>query len=167
MKINEFIEMYKKNRMVDLKNVLEVEEYISTPLKRRMCELVINSCIEDIDGILYMDSLNRYLLFTIAVISMHTNLEFNIDESGQTSIDEYDELNKNCLIEKIISTFEKDYEACKVMLDMLTNDRMKNQETLDRKIVKFLNMMSKEIDALNNLENKEDILKLLENFAAK
>lgn len=167
MKINELVEMYKKNRMVDLKNVLEVEEYISTPLKRKMCELILDSCIEDENGILHIDSLDRYLLFTIAVISMHTNLEFSIEENGITSIDEYDELNKLGLIEKILGTFEKDYETCKVMLDMLTSDRLKNQETLEKKIIKFINMASNEIDSLNNLENKEDIFKLLENFSQR
>ena len=167
MKINELLEMYKKNKMINLKNVLEVEEYISTPLKRKMCELVLDSCIEDNDGVLSFDSLDRYLLFTISVISMHTNLEFSIDDEGFTSIDEYDELNKVGLIEKIIATFEKDYEACKVMLDMLTNDRMKNQETLEKKIIKFLNKVQSELGELDNLENNEDILKLLETFATK
>lgn len=167
MKINELLEMYKKNQMINLKNVLEVEEYISTPLKRKMCDLVLDSCIEDVNGVLHIDSFDRYILFTIAVISMHTNLEFSIDADGVTSIDEYDELNKIGLIDKIINTFKTDYEACKVMLDMLTNDRMKNQETLEKKIVQFLNGIAQDIDSLNNLENKEDILNLLESLTAK
>ena len=167
MKINELLEMYKKNQMINLKNVLEVEEYISTPLKRKMCDLVLDSCIEDVNGVLHIDSFDRYILFTIAVISMHTNLEFSIDADGVTSIDEYDELNKIGLIDKIISTFKPDYEACKVMLDMLTNDRMKNQETLEKKIIQFLNGIAQDIDSLNNLENKEDILNLLESLTAK
>ena len=167
MKINELLEMYKKNQMINLKNVLEVEEYISTPLKRKMCDLVLDSCIEDVNGVLHIDSFDRYILFTIAVISMHTNLEFSIDADGVTSIDEYDELNKIGLIDKIISTFKTDYEACKVMLDMLTNDRMKNQETLEKKIIQFLNGIAQDIDSLNDLENKEDILNLLESLTAK
>ena len=167
MKINELLEMHKKNQMINLKNVLEVEEYISTPLKRKMCDLVLDSCIEDVNGVLHIDSFDRYILFTIAVISMHTNLEFSIDADGVTSIDEYDELNKIGLIDKIISTFKTDYEACKVMLDMLTNDRMKNQETLEKKIIQFLNGIAQDIDSLNNLENKEDILNLLESLTAK
>lgn len=167
MKINELLEMYKKNQMINLKNVLEVEEYISTPLKRKMCDLVLDSCIEDVNGVLHIDSFDRYILFTIAVISMHTNLEFSIDADGVTSIDEYDELNKIGLIDKIINTFKTDYEACKVMLDMLTNDRMKNQETLEKKIIQFLNGVAQDIDSLNNLENKEDILNLLESLTAK
>ena len=167
MKINELLEMYKKNQMINLKNVLEVEEYISTPLKRKMCDLVLDSCIEDVNGALHIDSFDRYILFTISVISMHTNLEFSIDADGVTSIDEYDELNKIGLIDKIISTFKTDYEACKVMLDMLTNDRMKNQETLEKKIIQFLNGIAHDIDSLNNLENKEDILNLLESLTAK
>lgn len=167
MKINELLEMYKKNQMINLKNVLEVEEYISTPLKRKMCDLVLDFCIEDVNGVLHIDSFDRYILFTIAVISMHTNLEFSIDADGVTSIDEYDELNKIGLIDKIINTFKTDYEACKVMLDMLTNDRMKNQETLEKKIIQFLNGVAQDIDSLNNLENKEDILNLLESLTAK
>jgi len=167
MKINELLEMYKKNQMINLKNVLEVEEYISTPLKRKMCDLVLDSCIEDVNGVLHIDSFDRYILFTIAVISMHTNLEFSTDADGVTSIDEYDELNKIGLIDKIINTFKTDYEACKVMLDMLTNDRMKNQETLEKKIIQFLNGIAQDIDSLNNLENKEDILNLLESLTAK
>ena len=140
---------------------------LNVKLKRKMCDLVLDSCIEDVNGVLHIDSFDRYILFTIAVISMHTNLEFSIDADGVTSIDEYDELNKIGLIDKIISTFKTDYEACKVMLDMLTNDRMKNQETLEKKIIQFLNGIAQDIDSLNNLENKEDILNLLESLTAK
>lgn len=167
MKINEFIEMYKKNRMVNISDVLEVQEYVSTPMKKRMCELVIDSCMEEADGILQYNSFDRYTLFTIAVISLHTNLEFSVEEDGSTSIEEFDELNSLGLVEKIISTFQKDYDTCQIILDMLTSDKIKNQETLEKKILKLINNVFNEIDFLNNIENKEDVLALLESVIEK
>ena len=77
MKIYELIEMCKKDKMLNLKKTLEVTEYIGIEYKKKIAELVLDECLIEVDGNLQVHSLDRYILFTIAVIGAHTNLEFN------------------------------------------------------------------------------------------
>lgn len=164
MKINEFIEMYRKNRNINLKKVLEVKEYISVAHKQKIAELVLDSSLVEEDGILQINSLDRYLLFTIAVISMHTNLEFSTDDEDDdhSSLDDFDMLCENGLLEKILDTFREDYNACQIVLDMMTSDMVKNYETLEKKILRFLNNIPDNIQKnFDSLENKNEILELI------
>ena len=168
MKTNELIEMYQKNRMIDLKKVLEVEEYVSIAHKQKIAELVLNECITEEDGNLYMDSLSRYILFTMAVINVHTNLEFASDDEGYSVLDDFDALSKNHLLEKIIETFKEDYDACQIVLDMMTSDKLKNHETLERKIIRFLSTLPGQFEQLQNMlgdeKNQEALFALLDSI---
>jgi hypothetical protein len=168
MKTNEFIEMYQKNRMIDLKKVLEVEEYVSIAHKQKIAELVLNECITEEDGNLYMDSLSRYILFTMAVINVHTNLEFASDDEEYSVLDDFDALSKNHLLEKIIETFKEDYDACQIVLDMMTSDKLKNHETLERKIIRFLSTLPGQFEQLQNMlgdeKNQEALFALLDSI---
>lgn len=165
MKVNELVELYQKNRMVDLKKVLEVKEYIGVALKQKIAELVLDECITEENGNLHIDSLNRYILFTMAVISVHTNLEFDIENEEYNMLDDFDTLSENHLLEKIIETFKEDYDACQIVLDMLTSDKIKNHDTLEKKIMRLLNNIPEQSEQLQNvignLDNQEEILGLL------
>jgi hypothetical protein len=168
MKTNELIEMYQKNRMIDLKKVLEVEEYVSIAHKQKVAELVLNECITEENGNLYMDSLSRYILFTMAVINVHTNLEFASDDEEHSVLDDFDALSKNHLLEKIIETFKEDYDACQIVLDMMTSDRLKNHETLERKIIRFLSTLPGQFEQLQSMlsdeKNQEALFALLDSI---
>lgn len=163
MKINEFIEMYKKNRNIDLKRVLEVADYISMAHKQKMVELVLDACMVEENGVLKINSLDRYLLFTIATISTHTNLEFADEENEEYSaINDFDELSKNHLLDKVIDTFRDDYNACQIVLDMMTSDKISNHETLEKKLCRLLHDLSESIkENFSDLENKKEILGIL------
>ena len=169
MKVNELVEMYEKNPRIDIAKQLEVEKYVSIDLKRKLAELVLDNCTEVVDGEIHIDSVERYILFTIAVIGMHTNLEFSYDEdSDYGCIDEYDELCKSGLIVKIIDTFKDDYASCQEILNMMTADRLQNNMTIEKKIYKFLDMIQEilsgatdslveklDVDALKNLDQNK------------
>ena len=161
MKVRELVEAYNKNRTINLKSVLEVQEYISIAYKRDIAELVLSECITNKNGYIQVNSLDRYLLFTMTVIGAHTNLEI-IDEDGiDSALDAFDILSSSGLLEKIIDCFRADYDACQIVLDMLTSDIIKNQETLERKICKMLDDIKEQFYNLEKLENKEQILNLL------
>lgn len=165
MKVNELVELYQKNKMIDLKKILEIKEYISIAHKQKIAELVLDECITEQNGNLYINSLSRYILFTMAVISIHTNLEFAYEDEGYNILDDFDALNKNHLLDKIIETFKDDYNACQIVLDMMTSDKIKNHETLEKKIISLLSSMPETFDKFqeifNNIEDKSEVLDLL------
>lgn len=153
MKINELVEMYKKNPRIDIAKQLEVQNYVSIALKREMARLVLDNCTYIVDDEIHIDSIERYILFTIAVIGMHTNLEFSYEEDSDTStIDDYDILCESGLLVKIIDTFKDDYVSCQEILNMMTSDRLQDNMTIEKKLYKFLdgiqNMLSGAVDNL-------------------
>lgn len=139
MKINELVEKYKKNKMLDLKKELEVEEYISIAAKEQLARAVLDNCTTEVNNEVHINSLERYILFIISVIGMHTNLDFS-DEGNDnySALDDYDALCEIGLIDKIINTFKTDYDACEVVLNMMTTDRLQNNMTIEKKIYDFL-----------------------------
>ena len=139
MKINEFIEMYEKNPRIDIAKNLEVVPYVGVEYKRELARLVLENCTSVVDGEIHINSVDRYLLFTISVIGMHTNLEFsNGDDEEYSSIDDYDALCKSGLLVKIIDTFKDDYASCQEILNMMTTDIMQDNMTIEKKIYQFL-----------------------------
>ena len=155
MKVNEFIEMYNKNSRIDIAKHLQVEKYVGIEYKRQMAELILDNCTTVVDGEVHIDSIERYLLFTIAVISMHTNLEFSNGEVDElSSIDDYDALCESGLLAKVIDTFQEDYMSCQEILNMMTADRLQNNMTIEKKLYKFLDeiqgIISNAVDVLTD-----------------
>ena len=153
MKVKKFVESYKKNNRMDIKNELEVNEYIGIAVKKKMAESIIENCTQIVNGKVYINSLDRYIFFMISVISLHTNLEFD----DENVIDDYDLLCKNHLLEKIISLFKDDYDSCQVVLDMETTDMLQSSATIESKIYAFLD------DCVNILKNTtEELVKKID-----
>lgn len=159
MKVKEFIEMYEKNPRIDIAKKLEVVPYIGIEYKRELANLVLDNCISIIDGEIHIDSVDRYLLFTISVIGMHTNLEFAYDETSDgSSIDDYDALCESGLLAKVIDTFKDDYASCQEILNMMTTDRLQNNMTIEKKIYKFVDAIQEILaGTVNNMVDKLDI----------
>lgn len=159
MKIKELVEKYNKNQRIDLSKELEVVPYVSIALKRRMAQLILDNCVTIVDGEVHIDSVERYILFTIASIAMHTNLEFVYDEDGEYgATDDYDILCESGLLIKIIDTFKDDYAACQEILNMMTTDLMQNNITLEKKIYQFLDSIQDILSgAVDNLTEKVDL----------
>ena len=152
MKVNEFIEMYKKNPRIDIAKTLEVVPYISIEYKRELARLVLDNCTTMVDGEIHIDSVERYLLFTISVIGMHTNLEFVDEENGTDAISDYDMLCESGLLVKIIDTFKDDYASCQEILNMMTTDVLQNSMTIEKKIHKVLDYIQEIFgNGVNNL----------------
>lgn len=178
MKIREFIEMYKANPRIDIAKKLEVIPYIGIEYKRELARLVLDNCISMVDGEIHIDSVERYLLFTISVIGMHTNLEFSYDDNEDgSSIGDYDALCESGLLIKVIDTFKDDYASCQEILNMMTTDILQNNMTIEKKLYKFLDSIQEifsgavnhmveklDINALENLSLDPDTVKQLYNL---
>lgn len=160
MTIQNFIENYKAKRFmvtkngVDervewIKNELGVKEYLPFADKRELCKVVLDACCTKEDGLVKVDSVTRYIIFTITVISRYTNLEFSSGEDVEyDSLDEYDMLCENHLLDIILAVLGDEYTACNSMLNMMMDDIMTNNNTVEAVLGHALGKVS---DSLDNL----------------
>lgn len=139
MKVQELVEKYKKNDRINIAKTIEAQTYVGIELKRKLASLVLDNCTTIVDGEIHIDSVERYILFTIAVINMHTNLEFSSNDDDEYSvIDDYDMLCESGLLIKVIDTFKDDYASCQEILNMMTADRLQDNMTIEKKLGKCL-----------------------------
>lgn len=156
MKVKEFVEMYKKNSRIDIAKTVETEQYIGIMQKRQIAELVLDNCTYEVDGEIHVDSVERYILFTITVIKAHTNLEF--DYENNEAIDDYDMLCESGLLIKVIDTFKDDYASCQEILNMMTTDKLQESMTIEKKLYQFFDGIQYTLDeTLNSIVEKIDL----------
>jgi hypothetical protein len=160
MKIKTFIENYKVKRFINAKqgvderlewirNELGVKEYVPFVEKRELCKSVLDACCNKESGIVKVDSVSRYILFTISIISRYTNLEFSSDEDAEyDSLDEYDMLCENRLLDVILAIIGDEYTACNNMLNMMLDDIMTNNNTIEAILGHALGKVSNSLDNL-------------------
>ena len=147
MKVQELVTKYKANQRINLAKEIETKQYVGIAFKQKMAQLILDNCTTVVDGEVHIDSVERYILFTIAVISMHTNLEFvDKDDENYSATDDYDLLCESGLLVKIIDTFKDDYAACQEILNMMTSDKMQNNITIEKKIGNFLDGIQNVLD---------------------
>ena len=158
MTIREFCNAYKaKNFMNTKQGVEERVEWIKKELgvipylpfaeKRELCKNVLDACCTKENGIVKVDSVTRYILFTISVISQYTKLEFNADEDYD-SLDEYDMLCESRLLNPILELIGDEYASCNNMLNMMMDDIIANNNTIEAVVGDVLGNLS---DSLDNL----------------
>jgi hypothetical protein len=172
MKIVDFIAEFKdkkiKNTQIDpnavnsyIMKTLEVKTYLPFAKKRDICARVLKVCNTMTDmGLVKVDSVSRYITFTVALLSAYTNLEFSSGEDGIDSIDEYDMLCENDLLNPILEVIGGEYTACNNMLNMMMDDMMTNYNTVENVVVhasnhllaivnRFADVLSQKVNSLN------------------
>lgn len=158
MTIKEFCEAYKAKRFMVIKNgvdekieylktELELKEYIPFADKRELCRAVIDACCTKEGGLIKVDSVSRYIIFTISIISKYTALEFNSDEEYD-SLDEYDMLCEAGLLNPILALIGDEYAACNNMLNMMMDDVIANNNTVEAVLGYNLGKVSDSLDGL-------------------
>ena len=160
MTIKEFIDAYKAKRFMIakqgaeeriewIKNELGVKEYLPFADKRELCKVVLDACCEKENGLVKVDSVTRYIIFTITVISRYTNLEFSSGEDAEyDSLDEYDMLCESHLLDIILAVLGDEYTACNNMLNMMMDDIMTNNNTVEAVLGHALSKVSDSLDDL-------------------
>ena len=187
MKINEFIKDYSAQNFINtsngveekikyLKKKLNVKPYIPFTEKRELCETVLDGCCETVGSIVEVDSVSRYLFFTIAIIAKYTDLEFGKTD-GLDSVDEYDMLCQIGVLNEILAVIGGEYETCNNILNLMMADIDANNNNtavvLDNAVRKLLGSVDKITDALakkisgieldlSQFDNIEKLMGLLE-----
>ena len=133
-----------------LKKTLEIKEYLPFADKRELCASVINACsTRDESGLIKVDSVSRYIVFTIAIISAYTNLEFSSGEEFD-SLDEYDMICQNHLLNPILEVIGPEYATCNNLLNMMMDDVLANNNTVETVVGNALGKVTNSIDRLVN-----------------
>lgn len=173
MKVTEFIENLKNAKVENTKMVpdavekyikkeLEVKDYVPFAEKRELCASVLNACnTKDDSGLVNVDSVSRYIIFTISIISKYTNLEFSSGEDGIDSLDEYDMLCKNNLLNSILDVIGAEYATCNNMLNMMMDDIVSNNNTVESVVGTVLGKVGDSLDDfISILADKVDEMEL-------
>ena len=156
--IKEFCENYKAKNFMNTKQGVEeriewlrkelgVKSYVPFAEKRELCASVLDACCTREDGLVKVDSISRYILFTISIISLYTELEFNTDEEYD-SLDEYDVLCESRLLNPILELIGDEYAACNNMLNMMLEDIIANNNTVEAVLGHTLGKVSDSLDGL-------------------
>lgn len=170
MKINEFIETIKKNpnQATAVCKKLIKTRYIPVLEKRQLAELVYSTSTEIENGIVKVDSLSKYLIFTLLMLTKYTELEFSVDEKGaatEETIKEYDALCENGLLNPIIAEFQEDYARANEIMNYVFQDNLAVNNTVEAVVGKaatallnivddFANVLANKVDEMNfDLEN--------------
>ena len=166
--VKEFIEQskgiqnttYKPNAVEEyIRSSLEIKTYVPFVEKREMCATVLAGACKNVGSIVEVDSVSRYLLFTIAIISKYTNLTFeNTDDLD--AIDQYDMLCQSGLLNEILNVIGGEYEVCNNILNMMMADINANNNNVaavfDKALQEILLYVGNFADALSDkVENWE------------
>ena len=158
MKVQNFIDDFKSSKVVNsqikpnavgeyIKKTLEVKDYVPFAEKRELCAQVLNACnTKDDSGLIKVDSVSRYIIFTLSIISKYTNLEFSSGEDEIDSLDEYDMLCQADLLNPILDVIGAEYTTCNNMLNMMMEDIMTNNNTIENVIGAVLGKLGDSID---------------------
>ena len=138
--VDEKIEYFKKE--------LNVKNYIPFADKRELCANVLDvCCTKDEGGLVKVDSVSRYIIFTISIISLYTDLEFNSGEEYD-SLDEYDMICEAGLLNPILALIGDEYATCNNMLNMMMDDIIANNNTVEAVLGHNLGKVSDSLDGL-------------------
>lgn len=164
MKILDFVNEIKAKKIMNtqyqphavedfIKEKLNIKTYVPFVEKRELCKKVLDASCTRNGSIVEVDSVSRYILFTMAIISKYTNLEFSSGEDEEfDSIDEYDMLCQNDLLNPILDVIGMEYTTCNNILNMMMADINANNNNiaavLDKSAQRLLDIVDKLKDVL-------------------
>ena len=156
MKVVDFVEKFKKNKIANtktdntvvsnfIKKELEVREYVPFKEKRAIIELLVLKNIEVVDGVKKHDAISGYVSFVSAMLVVHTNLELSEDP-----VADYDVLSENKLLAPIIETFRESYDECDVLLKMALASELEDNN-VNMLFGRFLNNILERLDSVGEV----------------
>jgi hypothetical protein len=155
--VNEFIEKGIKNTQVKpnaisdfIREKLEIKQYLPFVEKRALCEKVLEASCERKNNMVEVDSVSRYLLFTISMLAKYTSLEFG-NTDGLDSIEEYDLLCQSGLLNYILEAIASEYEACNNILNMMMADIDANNNNVAAVLGKALEKVLGSVDKITEV----------------
>ena len=129
MLVNDIVKVATDNlRDKYLKDNLVVKDYIPIAEKIAIAKSIANSGMHDKDGEFRIDSPNMFILYTLVKIDRWTNLTIDFTGDTMAVVEQYDELNKLGLLEKIFAMIpEKESAEFDAIYGMVLSDIRENE----------------------------------------
>lgn len=118
MKVQELL-MNIKNKEFKLERGLEIKKYLPIEVKKTIAQAIIYDCTSDEDGVVKVDSVERYMSYVRHMIVTHTNLEYTDENYDTLCSTEYGDTT---LLNAIMNCFEADAKECTRILNLMTDD---------------------------------------------
>ena len=146
MEIKTFVEAIKNDgEIATVPNIITVKKYASSATKVNVAKQAIDLSVEYNRGFVKFDSYKKHLAFLFGVIEEHTDLRFA--DNWNDKIQEYDMLCENELVDVIIDTFRRDYEASLEVLTMMCDD-MVADNSIEASVAKVAQSIAENLDVL-------------------
>jgi len=122
MKINEFVQKATTkgympiavNEQNDkLKKDLNIKSYLGIKEKKKLIDAIVDDTIIYENGLMKFNGIDQYVVYIMKCIEAYTDLEL-----GEDIEEDYDELCKSGLLDKIIRTFEEEFNTVLSLLKM-------------------------------------------------
>lgn len=136
-----------------LEELLEVKSYLSVSLKKVIADNIVERSVEiDQNAIMQVNYFNKKMLRDMLLIVEYSNLEF----SDEGSIEEYDYLCENKILDKIIGLIP---ESEIDFIDDLVHYELKQKVELNNSLT---NIVAKSLnDLINKIPDQKSITKTL------
>lgn len=122
MKVNEFVQKASAkgympitvNEQNDkLKKDLNIKSYLGIKEKKVLIDDIVNDTIIYENGLMKFNGIDQFVVFNMKCIEAYTDLEL-----GEDIEEDYDALCKSGLLNKILRTFEEEYNSVLSLLQM-------------------------------------------------
>ena len=122
MKIKEFVELTKTKGWMPIavadqnekiKSALDIKSYIGIKEKKALVDDIVNETVIYNNGIYKFNGIDQYVTYTMKCIETYTNLELSNDIE-----EDYDILCSTGMLNKILRTFEDEYNTVLSLLQM-------------------------------------------------
>lgn len=158
MKINELL-VSIKNKEFDLERGLQVKKYLPIEAKKAIAEGIMYDCTTEEDGVIKVDSVQRYLSYVKYMITMHTNLEYTDEDYDKLCSTEYGE---STLLNEIVGMFKSDANECNRILGLMMDDYLNNNSTENQIVVSINHFINTLTNFAKSLEDKMSTANLKE-----
>lgn len=150
MKINELLTNIK-NKEFNLERDLQVKKYLPMEVKKTIAKGIIYDCTNEEDGVIKVDSVQRYLSYVKYMITMHTNFAYTDEDYDALCSTQYGE---TCLLNAILDCFKDDAKECVRILNFMMDDYLRDF-SMESSVARFLNNLSNTISDLSEKINSK------------
>ena len=156
MKVQELL-MSIHRKDFNIEKELQVKKYLPIEAKKTIAQGIIYECTNEEDGVVKVDSVQRYLSYVRYMITMHTNLKYTDADYDMLCSTEYQDTT---LLNAIVKTFESDANECNRILGLMMNDYLDNNATENQLIMAAAQLVNGLVNITNTLEKKVTDIKL-------
>ena len=162
MKINEFIEEYKKNPEIGRKK-LNVKKYLPIEVKEIIIEQLIESILEKDGFIVTYNSILKQTAFLMTTISSYTDLECH-------TLEDYNSLSENELLQDVLELIPE-YDIFLSLFEMRFSDYIRDKNTLNGLLSQGFQELFNTLGSATNLisekidkTNMDELISFLKNY---